>query len=137
MKTVCYHYGIHMHYVCVYETKYHKDFCSHIVRVHKNDPRFLVYCQIGECSFSTKVWNSYKHHIGKHHKNIIVLDTMISHDYDDDHHVEVLNNGTSDTDPSVLNAVYLLGLETRHNLMKSKTRKDLKRETSIVFPEGE
>lgn len=46
--------------MCVYETNLHKEFSGHVidVRIHKNDPRFLVYCQIGECSLITKVWNS-------------------------------------------------------------------------------
>lgn len=97
--------------MCVNVTKYHKDFCSHFARVHKNDPLFLVYCQIGNCSFSTQIWNSYKQHISKQHKNV-VLDAL-----NNDNNEDVYND--NDTNPAIFNAVYLLSLETRHNFSQS------------------
>ena len=42
-------------------------FCNHIARLHKNDPRFIVYCQIGNCGFSSKSWIGYKSHISRKH----------------------------------------------------------------------
>lgn len=59
--------------MCVYETNLHKEFSGHVVRIHKNDPRFLVYCQIGERSLSTKVWNSYKQHVSNNIKILFYL----------------------------------------------------------------
>ena len=59
--------------MCVYETNLHKEFSGHVVRIHKNDPRFLVYCQIGESSLSTKVWNSFKQHVSNNIKILFYL----------------------------------------------------------------
>lgn len=92
--------------MCVYVTKYHNDFCSHIARVHKNDPRFIVYCQIGNCSFSTNIWNrqTHKQHISKQHKNIVVLDALKNNNNDNHHPEDVYND--NDTNQAILNAVY-------------------------------
>lgn len=111
--------------MCVYTTRSHKDFCIHIVRVHKHDPRFIIHCQIGQCAFSTKVWNSYKQHISKRHRNDLLNDLVNDHDDDNgiivhDFGGDIVNVNNMELDNTqVLNASYLLSLESCHNITQS------------------
>lgn len=107
--------------MCPYYTKYHKDFCNHIVRVHRNDSRFMVYCQVNKCGFSTKRWNSYKQHISKYHRDVHVDLHQCAADDEGDIHVDfaALNNEMQDINTTTLNASYLLNLETKHSLSQT------------------
>lgn len=104
--------------MCPYITRYHKDFCNHIVRIHKNDPRFLVCCQVGQCCFSTKSWKSYKQHISSYHRTVGVDRNHES--IDDENDVNIIpNNEAHDVCQTCINASYLLCLETKHNLSQT------------------
>lgn len=109
--------------MCPYVTKYHKDFCNHIVRVHKSDPRFLVYCQVDCCGFSTKSWNSYKQHVSAYHKEVALNENINidNNDYNIEHQDILLNpnNEALDFNQTYINATYLLSLETKHNLSQA------------------
>lgn len=54
---------------CPFSTKTFYFVCNHIARLHKIDPRFIVYCQVGNCRFSSKSWIGYKSHISRKHNN--------------------------------------------------------------------
>ncbi|CAG2190059.1 unnamed protein product [Mytilus edulis] len=109
--------------MCPYVTKYHKDFCNHIVRVHKSDPRFLVYCQVDCCGFSTKSWNSYKQHVSAYHKEVALNENINidNNEYNIEHQDILLNpnNEALDFNQTYINATYLLSLETKHNLSQA------------------
>ena len=120
------HHSCHM---CPFSSSYFTDFVKHTVRMHKNDPRFRVYCEFEGCSFTSKNWNSYKIHVHRFHNQDSVSGDNEAEpvlglsDGDDDHDHEydqtVINRpGTNDPDmcQKLLFAHYILKLETSQNL---------------------
>ena len=92
-------------------------FCNHI------DPRFIVYCQVGNCGFSSKSWIGYQSHIIRKHKNENLREVRITCtneiDIDEETNDDIDFPGASivqDHSTKHINAGYLLSLETRHNL---------------------
>jgi len=107
--------------MCPFSTKTFYLFCNHIARLHKNDPRFIVYCQVGNCGFSSKSWIGYKSHISRKHKNENLRITCTNEtEYIDEETNDDIDfpgaNIVQDNSTKHINAGYLLSLETRHNL---------------------
>lgn len=53
---------------CFYKTKDYSKYEQHIVRFHKHDPAFMVYCPALSCEFSTSNLNTLKSHRQRQHK---------------------------------------------------------------------
>ena len=103
--------------MCPYGTDSMREFTNHVSRVHKNDPRFRVYCDIGQCGYTTKSWGGFKAHLSRYHKYIDTVNEAFNHDDTDPMPME----GDDDCDDDILNdenknkmffASYLLNLES-------------------------
>lgn len=105
---------IHRCTMCNFTTDTFIIFTNHICRIHKNDPRFKVYCDFGNCGFSTKSWCSYKVHVSRAHRDVAVVNDDIGD------LIDMENNDEDDDQPDIdredqnkmLFASYLLYLET-------------------------
>ena len=53
--------------MCPFESDSFVEFTKHVSSIHKNDPRLKIYCDFGNCGFSTKSWSSFKVHVSKKH----------------------------------------------------------------------
>ena len=71
--------------MCTYETPKSTKLVNHMVRIHKNDPRFRLSCEIGNCGFSTRSWGSFKPHMSRKHKgeNVIMNDDVVDNNADE------------------------------------------------------
>lgn len=102
--------------MCPFNTNTFYLFCN-----HKNDPRFIVYCQVGNCGFSSISWIGYKSHISRKYKNENLKITCTNEtDYIDEETNDDIDfpgsNIVQGHSTKHINAGYLLSLETRHNL---------------------
>ena len=105
--------------MCTYVTIKWAHLTNHIVRVHKNDPRFHVSCEIDNCEFSTKSWGSFKTHMSRNHRkqDDINDNAADANDSSDDTDSDIDGHFTNVAEQrNFANAAYLLNLETRHKL---------------------
>ena len=51
--------------LCFYQTHYFDKFVSHVVWLHRNDPHFVVFCNVDGCEYSTKRWGAFKTHVSR------------------------------------------------------------------------
>ena len=108
--------------MCAFSSAHYADFVKHTVRMHKNDPRFRVYCEFGSCGFTTKKWNSYKVHVSKFHREAVYMlgNTVFDNHMDggEEDVQEMEQNDASDAEfhTKILFAHYLLKLETCQRL---------------------
>ena len=114
--------AVHSCNMCTFFSASHDDFVKHTVRMHRSDPRFRVFCEYDNCGFTSKNWNSYKNHVSKCHREIVMQGNDIQHDiqrvneesdqYIDD--AEIIHDPDFETE--MLFAHYLLKLETAQRL---------------------
>ena len=106
--------------ICPYGTESMREFTNHVSRVHKNDPRFRVYCYIGNCEYTKKSWGGFKAHLSRYHKDIDIANDVFNPDdadhmpmeVDDDYHGDILNVLTAEHRNKMFFASYLLNLES-------------------------
>ena len=53
--------------MCYFSTGNNTKYMNHIVRQHRHDPNFIVYCNF--CPYSTKSWGAFKTHVSRNHKD--------------------------------------------------------------------
>ena len=91
---------------------------KHIVRIHRNDPRFHVFCTEENCEFSTSNWYSFKNHQSKKHRPHIVRNDGVDGD-------DIVDNDMFDMEAIIPHneesfakesAAYLLRLETEKKI---------------------
>lgn len=73
--------------MCCFSTDNYDGFVTHVVRSHRHDPNFIVYCGYSNCPYTTKTWGAFKTHISRKHR-------VFEHEveaviYDDDGAIEV------------------------------------------------
>jgi hypothetical protein len=106
--------------MCPFGAERFDDFRVHVARCHKNDPRFKMYCDIGNCAFSTKSYTSFKSHMSRNHKDIAnAVHENEDFDHDEPNEMDIDKEcDTYDTkqESDMLYAQYLLSLETMHRL---------------------
>ena len=104
--------------MCTFGTESSTNFTQHVIRIHKNDPRFKVYCDNGNCGFSTKNWGSYKVHVSRFHRDIAIANDEELDENDiaamdiDDQYPEPDIEVYTDEQYKMLFASYMLNLET-------------------------
>ena len=101
--------------LCPFMSNSLDSFQKHYVRVHKNQPGFIVACNVGACCYTTKTWGSYKMHMYRQHSNIVHAD--VESDIDENkqqgqYHLPEEN----EFDAHSINASFTLALEAEHNL---------------------
>lgn len=106
--------------MCAFSSVNYADFVKHTVRVHKNDPRFRVYCEFGNCGFTSKKWNSYTVDVSKFDRdNVPVVNEddsdIIEEDIEDGNHIGIMIH-EPETETKMLLAHYLLKLESCHRM---------------------
>ncbi len=60
----------HVCTICHFQSDEFRRFKSHVLRMHRNSPDFLVSCCYGPCAYSTKSWNPFKMHVYRYHSEI-------------------------------------------------------------------
>ena len=108
--------------MCYFSTNGFNEYRSHIVRIHKNDPNFVVHCCIDSCAFSTTKWSSYRLHISRRN-HMLLLDrlTLVNEEGDDNENnadVEVghIYNEDSLAKQTANRAAYTLAFEANHDV---------------------
>lgn len=111
--------------MCAFGTEDQTHYNNHVIRIHRNDPQFKVYCDVGNCGFSSKSWGSYKVHVSKLHKEVAIAN---NDDELGDNDVGGMDIDEQDLGPEpemevdipeqkkVLFASYMLNLETNMRL---------------------
>jgi hypothetical protein len=106
--------------MCHYVSHRYSDYCNHIVRLHRNDSRFKVFCQVGQCAFSTRSWKSFKSHVCRKHGFEQLEETLVDdNELVNDEFGEENNDENDVRSMRHLNASYLLSLETTHQLSQA------------------
>ncbi len=52
--------------MCNCDSDEFRRFKSHVVRMHRNNPDFIISCSYGGCAYSTKIWNAFKMHVSRY-----------------------------------------------------------------------
>ncbi|XP_071845762.1 uncharacterized protein [Apostichopus japonicus] len=104
---------IHCCTMCNFIADNFNQFTNHVSRIHRNDPRFKVYCDFGDCGFSTKSWGGYKTHVSRAHREVVDVNGGFDDDLPDveDNNEDGAQSDREDED-KMLFASYLLYLET-------------------------
>ncbi len=66
--------------MCHFQSNEFRRFKSHVVRMHRNNPDFIISCLYGGCAHSTKNWNAFKMHVSRYHSDV-------NQNFDDDEHL--------------------------------------------------
>ena len=126
--------------LCSYTSESYDRFVSHVVRLHRHDPNFIVYCSMANCSYSSKTWGAFKSHMSRKHRKLaekMPTENDIDTDANDDDSggLEYL----TPTPPQQQldnrrgrNAAFALALESRHNLSQSSVD-DVIESTSLLI----
>lgn len=103
--------------MCFYSSNNKHRWVQHTVRLHKHDPNFIVFCSVGECSYSTKSWGAVRVHVSRKHSYNDEAQVQIENDenfemqeYDDQ------NEQSTTKQISMCNAAFTLALEGEHKL---------------------
>lgn len=59
--------------LCHYQTISSELLIKHVIRYHKNDPRFKIKCTLSGCGATFKKWRAFKNHILKNHPRRVNL----------------------------------------------------------------
>ncbi len=61
----------HVCSMCHFQSIEFRRFKSHVVRMHRNNPDFIISCSYRGCAYSTKSWNAFKMHVSRYHSEVI------------------------------------------------------------------
>lgn len=107
---------------CAYVTDNFPKFQYHYSRYHKHDPNFSILCCIGQCSYTSKTWGSYKVHLHRKHKDYIGLGPRLGADDNFNYGARLLGmlNENEDNEEYLdqlhANACFALSLEGKQHL---------------------
>lgn len=63
--------------MCSYSTVLDHLLIKHVIRYHRNDPKFKVKCEIRGCGATFAKWRSFKQHVTRFHpQNAITLNFL-------------------------------------------------------------
>ncbi len=118
----------HVCTMCHFQSDEFRRFKSHVLRMHRNSPDFLVSCSYGACEYSTKSWNAFKMHVYRYHSEINQAmdgDQQLAADFASDDLLDSDDFVESDARSSnihniteIKNAEFTLKLETVHKIPK-------------------
>lgn len=54
--------------MCCFSTDIYDKFVAHVVRAHRHDSNFIVYCGYPNCPYTTKAWGAFKTHVSRKHR---------------------------------------------------------------------
>ncbi len=118
----------HVCTMCHFQSDEFRRFKSHVLRMHRNSPDFLVSCSYGACKYSTKSWSAFKMHVYRYHTEISQAmdgDDQLAADFASDDLLDSDDFVESDARSSnvhniteIKNAEFALKLETVHKIPK-------------------
>lgn len=76
-----------------------EQFLRHVVRTHKYDRNFKIYCQVPTCGASYTIWKSYVRHIQRKHNITLPPDCNLADPVEDRESpmdMEILNDITAE-----------------------------------------
>lgn len=118
----------HVCNMCHFQSNDFRRFKSHVLRMHRNSPDFLVSCSYGPCAYSTKSWNAFKMHVYRYHSEINLVrdgDQQLTAEFASDDLRD--SDGLLESDgissnihniTEIKNAEFALKLETVHKIPK-------------------
>jgi hypothetical protein len=129
--------------MCCFSTGIYDRFLSHIVRAHKHDPNFIVYCGYPNCPYTTKAWGAFKAHIRRKHTDVEAVANNHNNDeldmeVDDDggeHDDPIQYQLTEDEQKQLYMGKYCLALEADYN-MPQRAVDDVLHSTSVVIEQN-
>ncbi len=110
--------------MCSYVAESKKGLTGHIVRRHRHEPNFIVYCLETGCNYTTKTWGSFRVHMSRKHKDVEILpdNVLLQESYDQPEGMEVDEDDqqrATESNHQLFIAQYLLNLEAKHKMSQT------------------
>lgn len=107
--------------MCCFSTDEYDNFVNHVVRAHRHDPNFIVYCGYPNCPYTTTAWGAFKTHISRKHKpeaeTVLKIHDAIEVDDEPGTHEDPIHYQlTTDEKKQLYMGKYCLALEADHNM---------------------
>lgn len=111
-------------FMCSFSTTEYDRFVTHVVRSHRHDPNFVVYCGYPNCPYTTKAWGAFKSHVSRKHKlttaiennNCLPDDDGMEIDENNEHIDPIQYQLSVDEQKKLCMGKYSLTLEAEHNM---------------------
>lgn len=106
--------------MCCFSTDIHDRFVAHVVRAHRHDSNFVVYCGYPNCPYTTKTWGAFKTHVSRKHRleveNVHNNVPMEMDNEDGEQGDPIEHEMTANELQQLSVGKYCLALETDHNM---------------------
>ena len=129
--------------LCCYTSRSYDSFAAHVIRFHRHDGNFLVFCSVENCFYSSRSWGAFKAHMCRKHKNLRHLGLRDNDNIDIDNNMAEVDYFDADDDADGLqmpalevkrnsNASFGLALECCHNLTHASVDMVIESVSSLI-----